>query len=394
MNGRPRGGRLLDLARVPLESWTPLVSFASIRVLLAAAAFAAYGLFGFPYGTAGAVVLGGVALPWSLAVHWLTRRSPQVAMNPLVAVGDLAVVGSIQAAEPQTYGAVHFAALFFVAAHAHFQGERGGLLVAVVAAAVVVPVSFAVDVPANGGTLHLDAVLFTVAVLCTGIVVGALRAAESSSRLRARALSQRTINTEAALRQRLAESIHDGPIQELSSVDMMLASAERALKGSVAHAAIVEARTLLRSNVRFLRDEIVELGPQAFEELSFDQAIADCLDTWRRRYGVAVETDVSSGALPPRVAEALFRITQEAVANAGKHAAASRIKVVLRQAQPGLVLEVVDDGHGFGEVDPLGPSEPGHLGLASMRERAEMLGGRLTVDSGAGGTRVRVDLPD
>ncbi len=57
------------------------------------------------------------------------------------------------------------------------------------------------------------------------------------------------------------------------------------------------------------------------------------------------------------------------------------------------LLEVEDDGHGFGDVDPLGPAEPGHIGLASMRERAEMLGGELAIESGDRGTCVLVRVP-
>jgi signal transduction histidine kinase len=58
-----------------------------------------------------------------------------------------------------------------------------------------------------------------------------------------------------------------------------------------------------------------------------------------------------------------------------------------------VTLEVEDDGRGFGAVDPLGPVEPGHIGLASMRERAEMLGGELAIDSDGRGTCVRIRVP-
>ena len=118
--------------------------------------------------------------------------------------------------------------------------------------------------------------VFAVASLSTAVVVGALREAESSARLRARSLSRRTIDTEASVRRRLAEAIHDGPLQELTSVEMMLASAEQALdRGDDARgrAVLTEARALTRSNISFLRDEIVELGPHAFEELTFEQAV-------------------------------------------------------------------------------------------------------------------------
>ena len=116
------------------------------------------------------------------------------------------------------------------------------------------------------------------------------------------------------------------------------------------------------------------------------------------RYGSAVtgstvEVDIDADILPPEIAGPLFRITQEAVTNAGKHADASKVIVRLKQEGREVLLEVIDDGTGFGDVDPLGPGEPGHIGLASMRERAEILGGLLEIESGDGRTRVCARIP-
>ena len=108
---------------------------------------------------------------------------------------------------------------------------------------------------------------------------------------------------------------------------------------------------------------------------------------------VTVKTAIDADGLAPEVAGPLFRITQEAVANAGKHAGASTVTVRLRCEDGKALLQVEDDGRGFGDVDPLGLAEPGHIGLASMRERAEMLGGELAIDSDDRGTLVRVSAP-
>lgn len=387
---------LLSLERLPIESREPIVAFAVIRGLVVISALIALSILGFPYGGGAAIVLAALALPWSVAVLFLTRRSPDAGLSPIVFAGDLAILGIVLAVEPETYGPVHFMALFLVAAHAHFQGEHRGLLVGALAAGVLIPISLSVDVPVANRMLHPYEVFFAVASLSTALVVGALRTAESSGRLRARALSRRTIDTESAVRRSLAESIHDGPIQELTSVDLMLASAEQAFNHgdeAAARHALTEARTLTRDNIVFLRDEIVQLGPHAFEERSLDQAIADCVDPWQRRYGFDVSVDMPPESLPPHVAGGLFRITQEAVANAGKHAEASKVHVGLSRTAGDVVLEITDDGRGFGAVDPLGPVEPGHIGLASMRERAEMLGGQLAIESGDDGTSVRVSVP-
>lgn len=386
----------MSFKRIPLESREPIVSFAVIRALIAGAALIALAILGFPYGGGATIVLGAVILPWSLAALFITRRSPEAGLHPLIAAGDLAGLGLLLAVEPDTYGPVHFAALFMVAAHAHFQGEGRALLVGVVAAATLIPITLWSDVPVDDGMLDGYEVVFAVCALSMALVVGALRTAESSGRLRARALSRRTIDTESEVRKHLAEAIHDGPIQELSSVELMLASAEQEFqRGDIEKGqhALSEARALTRDNIRFLRDEIVELGPHAFEERSFDDAIADCVDVWRRRHGFQVSTELVADDLPPPVAGSLFRITQEAVTNAGKHSEAAHVSIKLKRSPGAVLLEISDDGRGFGDIDPLGPAEPGHIGLASIRERAEMLGGRLAIESGDSGTSIRVSVP-
>lgn len=91
-----------------------------------------------------------------------------------------------------------------------------------------------------------------------------------------------------------------------------------------------------------------------------------------------------------RVKEALYRIAQEALQNIVRHAHATQVQVVLTCSDDELVLEVRDNGSGF---DP-GGSFPGHLGLSSMRERAQRLDGNLELDSEPGaGTTVRARVP-
>jgi signal transduction histidine kinase len=97
--------------------------------------------------------------------------------------------------------------------------------------------------------------------------------------------------------------------------------------------------------------------------------------------------------LDPVLAGGLFRITQEAVVNAGRHARAKTVSLSLQSADGALELRVMDDGQGFGDVDPFAPAEPGHLGLAGMRERAELMDGELEIESGESGTKVTVRVP-
>jgi signal transduction histidine kinase len=235
-----------------------------------------------------------------------------------------------------------------------------------------------------------------ISALATGVVVGHLRTAESASRLRARELSRRTIQSEAKVRRRVAEALHDGPVQELIGLDMILSSAAKAAsegRGRDATQLLGEARQLTERNIVALRDELVDLGPYAFEQLAFDTAIENCLPIWKRRYGFEVMASLERVRLSPEVKGDLFGIVQEAVINAGRHSGADAVSINLRRVDPMLELRVTDNGRGFGDVDPLAAADPGHLGLAMMRERAELLDGTLSIASSERGTRVLVLVP-
>ena len=227
-------------------------------------------------------------------------------------------------------------------------------------------------------------------------LIGRLRTTESASRVRARELTKRTLHGESQVRRRVAEAIHDGPVQELIGLDMMLAAASQAAEQGDKRRSlelISEARALAEKNVVTLREEIVDLGPFAFEELSYAQAVENCVPIWQRRYGLEVMLTLERLELEPEMAGHLFRVTQEAVVNAGRHGKARQVAVSLRSIDGSVEVRVVDDGEGFGQVDPLGPSEPGHLGLAAMRERAEMLDGTLEIETSKRGTKVLLTVP-
>jgi signal transduction histidine kinase len=238
--------------------------------------------------------------------------------------------------------------------------------------------------------------VYAVAACATAVMVGRLRTQESATRLQARGVSRRSIQAETEVRRRLSESIHDGPVQELIGLDMVLATAGKAAAEEDAGRAaelINEARALTSRNIEALRDEIIDLGPYAFEELSFDSAVEKCMATWRRRYGFEVMATIERLDLPSELAGDLFRITQEAVANAGRHAHAEAVSISLRSLRGDVELRVTDDGRGFDGTDPLAAGEPGHLGLASMRERAELAGGRFEIETSDRGTKVLVRAP-
>jgi two-component system, NarL family, sensor kinase len=380
------------MRRIPIESARPIVVFASARLALAIVALLAVAFVGFPYdGRAMAVI--AVFVAWAVAVLVVARRRPERALNPAVAAVDLTLLLAIELVAPDTLGGVWLAALFLIAAHAHFQGERRGMTIAALGAGgLVLGSSLRGDAPIDSDLLAFYGAVFLLSAVATAVVVGLLRSSESASRLRARGLSRRIMHAESEVRRRVAESIHDGPVQELIGLDMILSAAGNETDGN-ARQLIDEARDLVSRNVSALRDEIVELGPYAFREITFDTAIENCLPVWQRRYGFEVRLAIERVKLSPEMAGDLFRIAQEGVVNAGRHAEASRVEISLRTVGTNIELRVADNGQGFDADSTGAQSEPGHLGLASMRERAELMDGALQVESSERGTRVLVLAP-
>jgi signal transduction histidine kinase len=386
----------LKVTRVPIESPLPVAWFGALRLAISVSAFVAVLVFDVPDRTALLVLSGAVAIPWAVAVLVFARRHPALMLHPLIALGDLAILAVVELVVPHAYAGVCFLVVFLVAAHAHFQGTPLGVGIALLAVAVFVPIAAIGDPPVSGGLLAFYEVLFSASVLSAGLFMGRLRAAESTGRLRARELSRRAIEAEADMRRRLAESIHDGPVQELVSLDMMLDTARRALERDDPERAtelIEDARLLTERNISALRDEIVGLGPYAFDELTLDVALEQCVPTWARRYGLEIGMTIERIDLRNEACGSLFGVAQEAVINAGRHAEATTVSITVRTVDEEVELRVSDDGVGFEGKTPLGPNEPGHLGLASMRERVELIGGRLEIRTGANGSAVIARVP-
>jgi signal transduction histidine kinase len=380
--------------RMPLGSIPPVLVFAGGRVALSVAGLIAVVATRYDGWENTALVIGGLVVPWSIAVLLLATRNQAAALGTFVIAGDLLVLLAVELVTPDASRGVRSAATFLVAAHAHFQGPRRGVILAVIWVAVLV----AGSAIRGGSSLDSHVVafhdtLFALATISTGLVVGRLRTAETASRLLARDLSRHTMREEAEVRRRVAQSIHDGPVQDLIGLDMILSTLGRELETGApdgrARELLSDARELTARNVQALRDEMVDLGPYGFREVTLAAAIEGSVPAWSRRYGVDVKVDLENDVLPEQVAGELFRISQEAVINAGRHAHASTVTITLHREAGAVELRVADDGSGFEAAGP----RPGHLGLAGMRERAELLGGRLDIATSPEGTVVTARVP-
>ncbi len=214
-----------------------------------------------------------------------------------------------------------------------------------------------------------------------------LRASEERLRL----LARRQVAIREEERTRIGFDLHDGVCQELIGVGILIASIRDRLQPDAheAAAAIGRAVGYVNDVVEHLRVLARELRPMLLHDLGLEAslgALAVGFTTPDRPVELRIATAV------PRVAEdvelAVYRIAQEALANAVRHADARRIVVSVAADHDRLRLEVRDDGRGF---DPHRRSGPA-LGLAGMQERATALGGRLAIDSSPGrGTTVALE---
>ena len=201
-------------------------------------------------------------------------------------------------------------------------------------------------------------------------------------------------------RRRVAREIHDGPAQSLANLVFRLEVCEKLLAAErlpELRGELAELKGLIKGSLQEVRKIIFDLRPMALDDLGLVPALRRYLEGLEEREGLVVNLAVfgQEVRLASAVEVGLFRIIQEALHNVSKHARAASARVTLTYGQEQLLLSVRDDGRGFDlrEVERGGRSG-GHFGLISMRERAELLGGRFEVKSAPGqGTRITVAVP-
>jgi signal transduction histidine kinase len=252
------------------------------------------------------------------------------------------------------------------------------------------------DVPTRINLLLIRSFLFLLIGYIVSKLVGAQRRqrgelAEANKKLvrYAVTLEQLTISRE---RNRLARELHDTLAHTLSGLAVQLEAI-----GTVWDSAPSRARHMLdralettRTGLDETRRALQDLRAVPLEDLGLPLALRSLAGNVAARGGITLEMDVAERIpdLPPEVEQTYYRVAQEALENVIRHASAQWMSVSLGQTGGRLVLEIADDGSGFAEdsVDP-----EAALGLVGMRERAEMIGGTLEIESRAGrGTTIRL----
>jgi len=215
-----------------------------------------------------------------------------------------------------------------------------------------------------------------------------VQAAEARASAAAEGLRQ-TIEAQEAERARIARELHDEAGQSLTALALNLRLLDDHLDDD-GRARLADLRQMLNGVSANLRSLATDLRPSGLREHGLASAIERQAAKLREATGMAVDVAVDSipEALPEEIQVALFRVVQEALTNVARHSGASQVSVVVSHHAGRIRVMVEDDGRGF---DPATPT--GRLGLRGIRERVELLGGGLRIESAPGaGAAVIVDV--
>ena len=198
-------------------------------------------------------------------------------------------------------------------------------------------------------------------------------------------------------RQRMAREIHDTLAQGLTGIITQLQAAERATDEEGRRRHLGQVHALAKDSLTEARRSVQALRPEPLVESRLPEAVSELGRRWSETSGVPIKIEVTGDVRPmaPEREVTLFRITQEALANAGKHAKASLVGLTLSYSDDIVMLDVRDNGVGF---DPLCHKEESTdgtgYGMRAMRQRLGRVAGTLTVESAPGeGTAVNAQVP-
>lgn len=216
----------------------------------------------------------------------------------------------------------------------------------------------------------------------------------------------RVIEAEEQARKKLARDLHDGPTQLVAATMMKIDFCQKAIKNNRPDLILPELEEMEQLSKRAshqMRTMLFELRPLALETQGLSAALQVFLDRRQKDIGdkkprLSLEIKSQSGEIPRqdgKVETTIFAIVQETVNNAIKHAEADHITVILQEADTALKTIIRDDGAGF-EVEAVMSNyeSRGSLGMINLQERAELVGGELSIESTPGeGTQVTISIP-
>ena len=256
----------------------------------------------------------------------------------------------------------------------------------------------------DGSSVVISATMVGVEATCggrlyvaTGHDITELRSAYTqvhAAHLQRKQLVSQLLHAEDTERQRIARDVHDDPIQAMTGLQMRLSLLRRRTDDDVVAGEVTTLEDIVTECIRRMRNMVFELHPRSLGETDgLSTTLHDLMHHVAETTGARTRVRYDLAADPDEMAKVvIYRVVLEAIANIRKHARAEEIEIGLSAHDGGYLVRIRDDGEGF-EADDR-PSEPGHIGLTSMQERAEGAGGRLRVDSRVGvGTTVEMWLP-
>jgi PAS domain S-box-containing protein len=197
-------------------------------------------------------------------------------------------------------------------------------------------------------------------------------------------------------RRRIASDIHDDTVQAMTAVGLRLGLLRKKLDEPAQLAALDELEVGVRDAIVRLRNLLFALRPPELDREGLVAAIQLNLEQLKVDHGLDYELDDRLEREPDAETRTIaYRIVQEALFNTRKHAEASRVELLFDSRGDGVFASIHDDGSGFSPGEPDAPGELGHLGLVAMRERAELAGGWLKIESVPNqGTQVEFWIPN
>ena len=229
--------------------------------------------------------------------------------------------------------------------------------------------------------------MFTIAILVAWMADRERTAVQRYAGLY-RSARERLVTAEEQERKRLSRELHDGIGQTLTAVSLALDGAARP-ESKLRLSQLHRARKLTASALLEVRSTAERVRPPRLEERGLESALRAMAGSCGATVSLHLDHDAAAELSPVTTLE-VFRIAQEALANAVRHADSSEIRLSLAPASGGLLLEIRDNGHGF-DPSSVGPHR---LGLAGIRERAATIGASLRISSSAGrGTSVSLLIP-
>ena len=200
-------------------------------------------------------------------------------------------------------------------------------------------------------------------------------------------------------RQHLANQLHDGPAQSLTNLILQAEICERLFDSDPvrARAELTELKGAVTTTFQKVREFIFDLRPMMLDDLGLNPTLKKSVEDYEQKAGIACNLSITGidHRLPPHTEVTIFRVIQHLLNNVRKHAQATHVQISLNVDGDRASAVVEDDGSGFDVNQALQASRQRKtIGLVSMKEQAEMLGGEIIFDSEPGrGTRVEIWLP-